>query len=167
MQRGLQELQHRRNCLGETVVICLPPTPHLLALWREVRGEEVSQPSWPRLSLAAGHVRKPLGQMLRDSSPVWRGVLEAPAQPVGLGPGARPAQPQLLRHLRQAGVWQPHTAILIPSIIVEGKTEQPTLSSHLLTRGIIGKGRQTNPLALARPECGAELDSSADVCSGV
>lgn len=105
--------------------------------------------------------------MLRDSSPVWRGVLEAQAQPVGLGPGARPAQPQLPRHLRQAGVWQPHTAILIPSIIVEGKTEQPTLSSHLLTRGIIGRGRQTNPLALARPECGAELDSNADVCSGV
>lgn len=78
--------------------------------------------------------------MLRDSPPVvQRGIMEAQAQPVYLGPITLYWRHRAAasRHLRQAGTLQPHRAILIPSVIVEGQT----ILSYFLTKGIIRRSK--------------------------
>ena len=81
-----------------------------------------SCPAGPGVSLGMR-----LGQMLRDSSPMWSGIMVAQARPVSLAlllctrpqqaiPPPCPPRQESCRKLAS------HRAIPIPSIIVEGKT---------------------------------------------
>lgn len=123
------------NCLRETCHLSVPfspppqPPPHA---WRkEVGGEELlPQPRCPGLSLVA-MCEEATRQVLRDSSPVWRGITEAlpslfilaHCSELLLLMGRREPQPPPCHGGRNsAGSWQPHRAIRDPSIIVEEKT---------------------------------------------
>lgn len=138
--KGLRGLG--RSCLGETFGVYPPPTPHLLALQREVEGEE-----WQPSSGAPAGLGFPWRHAVRacgwgrscDSLPACRGLW---------GPG-----PSLftLALLLCTGLWQAADSSLSsaagllqrfgnpdPQHICgrEGLCDHPTLSSPFLTKGV-------------------------------
>lgn len=117
-----------------------------------------------------------LGQMLRDSSPVWSRIMVAQGRPVCLAlllctrpqqaiPPRCPLRQESCKKLAspQGNPDSQHNCAWKDS-------DQPTLSSRFLTKGIISR-RKANKSQIPSPWLNhgvwAELESSVEVCSGV
>lgn len=135
-----------RSCLGETFGIYLPPVPCLLALQKEVEGEELQPPSgapwaqvapgcpWQHAVRACSWGRSSVIHLLCAEGYGGPGPACLPWPHCSLLGRSKPRTPPVICRRTSAGVWRSHPQHTCGRARL---SDQPVLSSHFLTKGVI------------------------------